>query len=326
MAGIASLTAGKARPIAALAMAGAWLAGCSGPPAAQRPPEPGDQAVARVDGDTVWASDVKREAASEGLIGPGDPLDVSSDLFHQVLDEVIDTHVLAAEALKRRLDKDPLAQRRLAAARDRALENLMVESVVGKAVTPQAENALYEDFLKHRTPSEQVRLRQIVVASEPDAEAVKRELAGGAAFEALAMERSIDPESRFKGGDLGEATTDTLPQPIAEAIKGAKVGQVVGPVKVDAGWAVLRVDERQPEPAPTLDQVRPQLIQFITYDKVKNLVLRLREQSKIETLIGPPPDVPGAPTEPASAPEPGPASAPASAVPTPANAAGAMRQ
>ena len=322
MAGIASLTAGKAQRAAALACAGALLAACGGPRSAQRPPEPGDQLVARVEEQPVWASDVKREAVAEGLIEPGDPLDVSSDLFHQVLDEVIDTRVLAGEALKRHLDKDPLAQRRLAAARDRALEDIIVESVVGKAVTGQAEDALYQDFLKRRTPSEEVRLRQIVVAAEADAEAVKRELAGGAAFEAVALERSIDTESRVKGGDLGEATTDTLPQPIAEAIKGAKVGQVVGPVKVDAGWALLRVDDRRPEPAPTLDQVRPQLIQFITYDKVKDLVMRLREQSKIETLVGPPPDVPGAPSEPAAAPT---QPAPAANV-TPANAAGAMTQ
>jgi peptidyl-prolyl cis-trans isomerase C len=322
MAGIASLTAGKARRALAPALAAACLAACGGPPLAQQPPEPGDQQVARVNGQAIWASDVKREAVTEGLIGSGDPLDASSVLFHQVLDEVIDTRVLAAEALKRHLDKDPLAQRRLAAARDRALEGIMIESVVGKAVNAQAEDALYKDFLKHRTPSEQVRLRQIVVAAEPDAEAVKRELAGGAAFEAVAMERSIDAESRFKGGDLGEATTDTLPQRIADAIKDAKVGQVVGPVKVDAGWALLRVDERQPEPPPSLDQVRPQLIQFITYDQVKDLVLKLRAESKVETLIGPPPDVPGAPAEPASAPAP---AANATNSP-PANTAGAMTQ
>ncbi|HUO11688.1 MAG TPA: peptidyl-prolyl cis-trans isomerase [Caulobacteraceae bacterium] len=319
VAWIASLTAGKARRAGAPALAAACLAACGGPPSAQQPPEPGDQQVARVNGQAIWASDVKREAVAEGLIGSGDPLDTSSVLFHQVLDEVIDTRVLAAEALERHLDRDPLAQRRLAAARDRALEALMVESVVGKAVNARAEDALYKDFLKNRTPSEQVRLRQIVVATEPDAEAVKRELTAGAAFEAVAMERSIDGDSRFKGGDLGEATTDTLPQPIAEAIKGAKIGQVVGPVKVDAGWALLRVDERQPEPAPSLDQVRPQLIQFITYDQVKDLVLQLRSRSKVETLIGPAPDVPGAPTEPASA--------PANAMNSPpANAAGATTQ
>ena len=205
--------------------------------------------MAKVNDQTVWASDVKREAVAEGLIGPGDPLDVSSDMFRQVLDEVIDTKVLAAEALTRHLDSDPLAQRRLAAARERALEDIMVDSVVGQAVNQQAENALYQEFLKNRTPGEVIHLRQIVLASEPDAEAVKKALAGGEAFEAVAMERSIDPQTRFKGGDLGEMTTDTLPQPLGAAVKDAKAGQVVGPVKVDTGWAILKVDDRHPEAA-----------------------------------------------------------------------------
>jgi peptidyl-prolyl cis-trans isomerase C len=296
----ASLPLGKAR-VFVTAAALCLLAACVQPPS-QHPPEPGDRAVAKVNGQTVWASDVKREAVAEGLISPGDPLDVSSDLFRQVLDEVIDTKVLAGAALARKLDRDPLAQRRLAAARDRALEDLMVDSVVGKAVNQQAENSLYQEFLKNRTPSEVIHLHQIVLASGPDAEAVKKQLAGGAAFEAVAMERSIDAASRFKGGDLGEMATDTLPQPLGEAVKGAKAGQVVGPVRVDAGWALLKVDDRHPEAPPTLDAVRPQLIRFITYDQIKDLVLTLRNHAKIQNLLPPPPEVPGAPTEPASAP------------------------
>jgi len=48
--------------------------------------------------------------------------------------------------------------------------------------------------------------------------------------------------------------------------------------------------------------VRPQLIRFITYDQIKDLVLTLRSHAKIQNLLPPPPEVPGAPTEPASAP------------------------
>lgn len=287
---------------AALAALCLIVAACGPKPEAQRPPEPGDQAVARVNGETVWASDVKREAVAEGLIGPGDPLAVSSDKFRQVLDEVIDTRVLAGEAVARHLDKDPLAQRRLAAARDRALENIMVDSVVGRAVNTQAENALYQEFLKNRTPSEDIHLSQIVFANVTDAEAARKQLSSGGDFAAMAMQRSIDNETRFKGGDLGVMTTDTLPQPLAEAVKGVKAGQLAGPVKVDAGWALLKVVDRHPEPPPSLDAVRPQLIRFITYDQVKDLVLTLRSHAKIENLLPPPPDVPGAPAEPASAP------------------------
>ena len=150
MASMARLTAGKL-VLAALA-AGLALAACSQAPSAQSPPEPGDKAAARVNGQVIWVSDVKREAVAEGLIGPGDPLDVSSDLFRQVLDEVIDTRVLAAEAARRGLDKDPAGQRRLASARDRALEDLLVDNVVGKAVTPATENGLYQEFLRTALP------------------------------------------------------------------------------------------------------------------------------------------------------------------------------
>ena len=62
-----------------------------------RPPEPGDRAVAEVQDETIWASDVKREAVAQGLVGEGEPLDVTSDLFRRVLDEVVD------QALRHRL-------------------------------------------------------------------------------------------------------------------------------------------------------------------------------------------------------------------------------
>src|SRR3569623_478873 len=109
-----------------------------------RPPEPGDSAVATVDGQKVWASDVKREAVTQGLIGEGEPLETSSDTFHRVLDQVIGQKVLASEALKRRLNKDPLAQRRLAAARERVLGDLLVENVVADAVIENAIRNLYQ--------------------------------------------------------------------------------------------------------------------------------------------------------------------------------------
>ena len=306
MATRASLTTGKA--LIAASLAAALLAACGQQVSMQKPPEPGDQAVARVNGQTVWASDVRREAVADGLIGQGDPLDVSSDLFRQELDIVLDTKVLAAEALKRKLDKDPAAQRRIAAARERVLEDLLVESMLDKTVNEATERALYDDYLKSAPPSEAIHLHEIVLGSGVEAEQVRKLLASGTAFEALAMERSKDDATRFKGGDLGDMTTDTLPEPLATAVKDAKVGQIVGPVKVDQGYALIRVDDRHPEPPPTFEKARPVLIHEITDSQVKDLILTLRSKAKIDNLLPPPVDVPGAPTEPASAP-------PASALP-----------
>ena len=290
------------------------LAACGQKQVLERAPEPGDKAVATVNGQTVWASDVKREAVSQGLIGEGEPLDVSSDSFRQMLDEVVDEKLLAGEAIKHKLDKDPMTQRRFAAARDQILGNMLVQSVVDRAVTDQAIQTLYQEQLSRSKLSDEVHARQIVVASAAEAEAIKKQLAAGAAFESLAIEKSIDQATRFNGGDLGYFTTDVMPGAYEAALKDAKTGEIVGPVKIDNGFAVIKVEDRRPEQPIALEQARHQIVRFLTYNQVRDLLKRLRDQSKVKLLIGPPTDVPGAPTEPASAPPE--AAAPSSAPPT----------
>ena len=282
---------------ALLAAAGlALLVACSQQSAAEKPPEPGDKAVARINGVTVWASDVKREAVAQGLIGEGEPLDASSDLFRRVLAEVVDQRLLATEALKRKLDKDPVAQRRLAAARDRILGDMLVESVVSDAVNDNAVRGLYAEQLKLAKRSEEIHARQIVVATAAEAEAVKKLLAAGASFQALAMEKSTDAATRFNGGDLGYFTIDVMPGAYDAALKGAKPGQMVGPFAVEGGFALVKVEDRRLEQPITLEAARPQIVRFLTYDQIRDLLEKLRSRSKVQTMVksdvppqGPPP-------------------------------------
>ncbi|MDX5393596.1 MAG: peptidylprolyl isomerase [Caulobacteraceae bacterium] len=288
---------------ALLAALGLVLAACGDRGGDERPPQPGDEAVARVDGKTVWASDVKREAVAQGLIGEGEPLDISSDLFRRVLDEVIDQKLLAAEALARNLDEDPVAQRRLTAARERILGDMLVESVVSDAVNENAIRGLYQEQLKLARQSEEIRARQIVVATQEEGEAVRNLLTTGASFEALAMERSTDAATRFNGGDLGYFTTDVMPEAYEAALREAKAGQIVGPFEIEGGFAVVRVEDRRLEEPITLEAARPQIIRFLTYDQVRDLLEKLRGRARVETLIGAGEAVPGAPVEPADAPE-----------------------
>jgi peptidyl-prolyl cis-trans isomerase C len=266
----------------ALSLAACQRAGVEG-----GPPERGDKAVAKVDGKTVWASDVKREAVAQGLIGEGEPLDASSDLFRRMMDEVIDQKLLAAEARRRKLDKDPAAQRRLTAAQDRVLGDMLVENQVADAVTENAIRGLYEEQQKLSRRSVEIRARQIVLGTAVEAEQVKKLLAAGAAFEALAMERSRDAATRFNGGDLGYFTTDVMPEAYEQALNGARVGQLVGPVAAPNGFALVKIEDvREEQPIP-LEAARPQIVRFLTYDRIRDLLEKLRAKAKVETLIKP---------------------------------------
>jgi peptidyl-prolyl cis-trans isomerase C len=278
------------------------LAACTHKAALEQPPQPGDRAVARLNGAVVWTSDVKREAVAQGLIGPGEPLDASSQTFRQVLDEVVDQKLLAGEGLRRGLDRDASVQRRLAAARERVLGDILLETSVGKAVNNDAVNGLYQEMLRNETPAEEIHLRQIVLGSPLEAAQVKKLLAGGASFDAQAAEHSKDDSTRFKGGELSPMTMDMLPEAYGAALRDAHTGQLVGPFKTDAGWVVARVDDRHQEAPITLEMAKPQIIRFLTYDQVKDLILNLRRHARVEMLIAPPRAAPGLSAEPASAP------------------------
>ena len=270
------------------------------------PPEKGDQAVARVQDQTIWASDVRREAVAQGLVGEGEPLDATSDLFRRVLDEVIDQKLLAREAERRRLDASPLAQRRLEATRERILGDMLVESVVNDSITDQDVQRLYAEQLRLARSSDEYRLRLILSRTKPEADAVVGILAQGAGFEAVATERSIDEATRFSGGDLGYSTLDVMPQAYADALRDKPAGAVVGPFQTEGGWAVLKVEDRRKENPPTLEQARPQIVRYLTYEGVRQLLEQLRGKAQVEVMT------PAAPTAPASPPPPAP-SAPAPA-------------
>ena len=293
----------------ALALALA-LAGCSRGDGGDGAPERGDVAAARVDGKTVWVSDIKREAVAQGLIGEGEPLDTSSDVFRQMMDEVIDQRLLSSEAMRQKLEKGPSAQRQLAAARDRVMGDLLIDSTVAEAVTEANIRGLYEEQQRLARRTEEIRARRIVLATAAEVEAVKRLVAAGGSFEALAMERSRDAATRFNGGDLGYFTTDIMPEAYDAALKGARPGQLIGPFPVDGGFALLRVEDVRPEQPVALEAARPQIVRFLTYDRIRDLLDRLRAKAKVETLLKPEAGAPK-PVPPADAPKPAPAPPPA---------------
>lgn len=311
--------AGKLRLGAILFVAAALgLAACGRSPVAEKPPEAGDRAVATVDDKTVWASDVKREAVAQRLIGEGEPLDIASVMFRQVLDEVIDQKLMAAEARKRKLDADPMAQRRLTAAEERILGAMLVEKQVEKAVTDSAINTLYQQQVRLSSQTDEFRARQIVVGTLAEAEAIRKLVQAGAVFETVATQRSTDLSTRMNGGEIPDYfAAAVMPEPIAAALKDAKMGQVIGPFQTESGFVLLKVLDRRPEAPLSLEVVKPQIVRLLTYDEVRELLETLRRDAKVKVLIAEPQEVPGAPREPASAPPPAPGALPA---PPPAKA------
>ena len=99
------------------------------------------------------------------------------------------------------------------------------------------------------------------------------------------MEKSLDQATRFNGGDMGYFTTDIMPQAFKGVISTAKVGDTVGPVQADGGWAILRIEDRRPEQLPTLEEERPVIMRYLIYNQVAGLLTNLQSNSKVQFLL-----------------------------------------
>jgi len=242
----------------------------------------GDEAIARVNGTTIYASDIAREAAAQKLIRIGDPLPKGSDTYKQVLDDLVDQRLLALEAVRRGLDRDGEAKRRLQAARERILGNILVENAISKAVTDEAIRRMYDEQAKLSPPGEEVRARHILVKTKAEAEAVIAQLKGGADFAKLALEKSIDPGSRLDGGELGYFSKDAMVEPFANAAFALKKGEISEPVQTEFGWHVIQVEARRKQAPPSFDEMRPRIVRFMTFDEIQKLITQLRLAAIVE--------------------------------------------
>ena len=61
-------------------------------------------------------------------------------------------------------------------------------------------------------------------------------------------------------------------------------GQISEPVKTQFGWHVIKVEDKRVKPAPTFEEVKPQIENFVTRKAQAELVTSLRASAKIEKM------------------------------------------
>lgn len=86
----------------------------------------------------------------------------------------------------------------------------------------------------------QVRASHILVKTEAEVQKLQSELAGGAAFEALAKKVSQCP-SGAEGGDLGWFGRGMMVPSFEQAAFAMQVGEVSAPVKTQFGYHLIKL-------------------------------------------------------------------------------------
>jgi peptidyl-prolyl cis-trans isomerase C len=251
------------------------------PKPADAPAEPaGDPVVGRVNGVEIHRSEV--QTAIAGL--PKQYRDLPQEtLFPSVLQQIVDRQLLADAAKKSNLDKDPDVQKRFEEVKERVLQEAYLTKAIDADVSEAKVRAAYEETVKKMPPQEEVHARHILVKTEDEAKAIKKELDSGGDFAKLADQKSSDGTAK-NGGDLGFFTKDQMVPEFSDAAFKLKPGEISGPVKSPFGWHIIKLEERRPVAPPSFEQMQEEIRNQLAQAAVAKTIEGLRKDAKIETF------------------------------------------
>lgn len=165
----------------------------------------------------------------------------------EFLKNMIRFEVLAREARRRELQRDPEVVRRVKRVMiDRMMDQLRSSLVSMEQITDKDVEAYYNANRSQFHQPPKVRASQIVLKTRQEALAAYNKASQKQGdvrhFSALVQEHSIDKASRERRGDLGffDRTTTKIPKPVVDAAFAIDALWRVGPpVQTDEGWVVL---------------------------------------------------------------------------------------
>lgn len=224
--------------------------------------ETADTVVATVNGTKITLGQMIALKESLPPEYQGLPDDV---LFKGIYDQLIQQEVLAQSVTQ----FSPRATAMMENDKRGFVSGLAIEAIVKDAVTDEALQKAYDEKFKDAKPQTEYHAAHILVATEEEANKLKADLAGGADFAELAKANSTDTGSGAQGGDLGWFGLGMMVKPFEDAVVGAKIGEVTGPVKTDFGYHLILVSETRIAEKPSLDQMRDELAQGVEDAAIK---------------------------------------------------------
>ncbi|MFA5370916.1 MAG: peptidylprolyl isomerase [Sideroxydans sp.] len=236
-----------------------------------------DKAAALVNGAAIPQSriDLRLKAAAQ----QGQP--DSPELRNALREDLISLEIISQEAVKLGLEKQPETTQQLELARQSVLAGAFVQNYVKNH--PIDEALLKQDYeaMKSRVGDKEYKVSHILVPTEDEAKEIAKRVKKES-FSKVAKQKSQDPGSKDKGGDMGWAVPSNFVQPFGVAIDTMQKGQISAPVQTQFGWHIIKLEDTRELKVPSFEEVKPNLEKRHQQEAIQKAVSELRSKAKIE--------------------------------------------
>ena len=244
-----------------------------------------DKAAVIVNGVSIPQSRIDlivKERVAQGQ--PNNP-----ELVKSIREDLITREIIVQEATKKGLQNDPDITAQMEMVKQGVLVRAYLQDYIKN--NPVSDDLLKAEYdkIKSQMGDSEYKVRHALVATEADAKAMIDQLKKGGKFDKLASEKSQDPGSKAKGGDLGWISTGSVVKPFGDALKQLKKGQYTSaPVQSQFGWHVIKLEDTRPVQAPPFEEVKENLRQRMQQQQAEKAVLALRGVAKVDDKSAPP--------------------------------------
>jgi peptidyl-prolyl cis-trans isomerase C len=220
-------------------------------------------------------------------IRKGKPLTVEDKKM--LLDNFIKGTVLAVEAEREKMDQKPEIKSKLKVYRTEVLMQEYVNSKIQPSIIvteSDIEEKLREN--PNLVPKVTLTLKEILVKTEKEAEAIYEDLKKGKDFSTIASEKSLAPTNVY-GGRKRPVSKGQMPKALEEVAFELKKGEFSKPIKTEEGYYILSLMERQertPEEIKKLEgMIKERIKQIETAKKTQEMVEKKVEELKKNTKV-----------------------------------------
>jgi peptidyl-prolyl cis-trans isomerase C len=224
----------------------------------------------------VWVDYITKDAIARGQ-KPGDNLRAA------IINELVGSELAYQEAVKQGLDKTQDYTVSSELSNRKILVNMYLQDFMKKNPVTDAEIKAKYDEYKKELGDKEYNARHILVKTEAEAKDIIAQLGKGGDFAKIAKEKSLDPGSKDKGGDLGWFSPAAMVKPFSDAVVGLKKDSITTtPVQTQFGWHVIKLVDSRAAQVPPYEKVKDGLERSIQQSKLEKMMLGLKDKSKID--------------------------------------------
>ena len=192
----------------------------------------------------------------------GDKNKVDQLAFQMVMGDLLEK-----EAEKRKAYTRPDFKKNILKLKESLMADKMRNDfiMVNAKVTEEDMRNYYDTHLEQFQIPEMVKIQEVLVATQAEAEKLAKQIRAGADFAKLVAQHTLRPGMKERGGIM-DSITQAVSAELFGAVKNAKKGQIVGPAPFRDKFSVIRLLERRPGKQQASEEVQPRL-RSLTYEE-----------------------------------------------------------